>query len=317
MGNIYVYVYSGISLFALAILSTTLRYSMSQPNMFFLIFIITCQVFHVILTTGLVGKSLVAGIGWGSLLAASVAIATMLPNALMPQEYRALLVLPFMVSVSAFPLLIARFIWGWQLTERSTDSIPFRRLRMEDIFSLTACIAAIYILAISSSSRFPYGSSPGSTMLLFLPMIFLSGVFALVSLAIFVIVYLCFRSRLGNGATFFLLLGLFLPHHLFFALGANVEHGFMFFAGAPLCAFGCLLCLLAYKTDGYRLANYGRREQATEELSEADQAYLRDSRRSARWATALLLLAAITASTVAFLMADPSIRERPASQQVD
>ena len=257
--------------------------------------LVTCQVFQIVMVGGLFGKSALAGIGWASLLSFFTVLAFEPPSATSQyDDYRSLLVLPLVVCIVAAPPLLARFAWGWQLIDQPQGSIPFRRFSLEDIFTLTASVAAMFVLLINTSPHLP--TRPAILIDPFA--VFTMLLMAMASVPMLGIVYLHFRRGLDAWATFLLLLGLYLPHHIFLCMVNGFREPIVM-AGAPLCALGSFIVLLVYKASGFSLVHFDiRLQRDDEELNDAERRYMADSRRSARVSTIMLLLFTMTAVAI-------------------
>ncbi len=273
-----VFAYNLICLLALATVTQLFLNGLDRMAFLFVTVLVTCQIFQMIVIGGLLGKSAIAGVGWSALLGFCTAVAV-IPNAMYVGAYRDLLVLPFVICIVSAPLLLARFNWGWQLIGHPNDTIPFRRTAMEDFFVLTASVAAIIALLFDSSPRYMSRSATSIDPIGLMLMLILAAA----SVPIMGIVYLYFRRGLDGLATFLVLTGLYLPHHLFFGTVTQFSEQWMLF-GAPLCAVGSMLTLGAYRLGGFRLVRfYDRLQRGPDELSQVESRYIAESRRSAEY----------------------------------
>ena len=259
---------------------------------------VSIQLFNLLIFTGFACRSSLAGLGYGSLLAVASVLGTMIfdmPDAF--DAYRSFLNVPFLLTVCALPMLMVRFVWGWQLVDLSSDHLPFRRWRTEDFFLITAVAAAMWILLVNSVARFdsrsPFNLDVFGFIAAIITTIFSSLVCGYVNLY--------FRHKLDVVTMFHLLLAVFLPQHLLIAFNSSSDAPLFPLLGAPLCALGSLGGLAVYRVAGMRLLAYPNRSEKDEsELTEDERLFNRRSRYSARVAAVLFLVAAIAASAMCY-----------------
>ena len=177
--------------------------------------------------------------------------------------------LPAVITISAFPIQVMRFRYGWSLTrlptQWTTQPVPFQ---LADIFLVTAALASIMFLGKFTAT---YQEWPAATVYMGLTAI---SVYGLVLSTVYLtpLLWFFFRSKkrlravlLWNVTCLFVLPTLVIVAFQGVRLPFILETLFVAFIGGGICLLG----LLALQACGYRLSAYGT-QAAPDSMIESD-----------------------------------------------
>ncbi len=284
-----------------------------QWIMFFVQASLLGQILFAILLGGLLGTYWLKGIVLGSFLATcwigcvlvGISMSNMGFSVVDNQgAHWFVFAIPALVFGGATPLLVVRYLFGWQLSKEPTDGMSRRNFGIEELFLITAAIASILFLC-----RVPQIAMEFPAMTLFLPVAAYIGVLALFGLlmtipTLFVSFRIKNRWRRWLGYAAIMAVWYVVIAILAFWFGGMAGLGY------TLAFVGIILVLLvglkSLRMSGYELAhNTAQIDCLSEEEKERSWAMERKLHR--RWTFGVLGFSALASlSLTAFISSNTS-----------
>ncbi len=272
------------------------------------------QMLFAILLGGLLGKYWLKGIVLGSLLVMCWIGCTLIGIFMNQGGFSVfgnqgahwfVFAIPALVLGGATPLLVVRYLFGWQLSKEPTDGMSRRNFGIEELFLITTALASILFLC-----RVPQIAMEIPTATLFLPIAIYVGVLALCGLLVTLpTLYVSFRIKnrwrrwlgyAGIMAVWYVVIAIL---SFWFGGMAGLGYTIVFVVGIILIL---LVGLKSLRMSGYDLAhNTAQIDSPSDE--EKERSWAMERRLHRRWTLGVFGFSALASlSLTAFINSNTS-----------